>query len=442
MELMYSIRKIFLLQFFVITATFSLNAQRILTLEEAIATALENNYDIRISRNDSLSAALDYQYRDAVFLPTLNGFTQHIWNNSTQKQVLIDTTRKSKVKNNNIQANVALSWTLFDGLKMFTSRDKAKSLLEAGSLAVKTQIVNTVADVVRTYYNIARQKQQIHATDVQIGLNSDRVKLAQAKLDIGVGAKPDVLLSRTDLNLQEGLKVENEANIDILKQQLVQAMNDRSGIEFDVPDTIPVNYQIALADVLSDLDAVNPGLQLARKNIEVAEYTLKETRGDLYPTINFVSNYNFNRSENSVAINRFSPLFNQTNGFNYGFTANIPIFNQFRVRKQIKHDQLNINFQKLNYDNQRSLVTLNILNAFKSYEQQKKQLKLAEENMTYSQELLFIENEKYRLGRGTLIEVRQAQAALALTYDRLIAARYNAKLSEIELMRLRGDILK
>ena len=426
----------------VVTALQQANAQRILTLEEAIATALQNNFDIQLARNDSLGAAIDYQYRDAVFLPTLNAYTQNIWNNSKQKQVLIDSTRQSRVKNNNIQANVGLNWTLFDGLKMFATRDKAKVMLEAGSLAIKDQIVNTVATVISTYYNIARQKQQINATDVQINLNRERVKLAQAKLEIGTGTKPDVLLSRTDLNVQEGLKVENEANVDILKQQLVQAMNDRSGIDFDVPDTIPVNYEIALADILAALDGYNPALQLAKKNIEVAEYTLKETKAGLLPTINFVSNYNFTRSENSVAINRFSPLFSQTNGLNYGFTANIPIFNQFRVRKQIKQDQLNISFQKLNYDNQKSLITLNILNAFKSYEQQKKQLKLAEENITYANELLFIENEKYRLGRGTIIEVRQAQAALAQAYDRLIASRYNAKISETELMRLRGDIVK
>lgn len=418
------------------------SAQRLLSLEEAIATALENNYDIRLARNDSLRAGIDYSYRNAVFLPTLNAYSQNIWNNSKQKQVLIDSTRQLRVKNNSIQGNIGLNWTLFDGLKMFATRDKAKALLEAGAYTAKTQIVNTVADVINTYYNIARQKQQVKATDVQITLNSERVRLAQAKLEIGVGAKPDVLLSRTDLNLQEGIKAEAEANIDILKQQLVQAMNDRSGIDFDVPDTIPVNYDITLGDVMADIDNYNPTLQLARKNVEIAEYTLKETRADLYPTISFVSNYSFNRNENNVAINRFSPVFSQSNGLNYGFTTNIPIFNQFRVRKQIKHDQLNINYQKLTYENQKSQITLGILNAFKSYQQLKRQLKLAEENITYATELLFIENEKYRLGRGTIIEVRQAQAALAQTYDRLIAARYNAKNSETELMRLRGDIVK
>ena len=47
-----------------------------MTLEEAIATALQNNYDIRISKNDSMVAALDYSYRYGAFLPQLNGLLE------------------------------------------------------------------------------------------------------------------------------------------------------------------------------------------------------------------------------------------------------------------------------------------------------------------------------------------------------------------------------
>ena len=47
-------------------------AQSILTLDEAIATALQNNYDIRVARNDSAIAALDYEYRNAAFYPRIN----------------------------------------------------------------------------------------------------------------------------------------------------------------------------------------------------------------------------------------------------------------------------------------------------------------------------------------------------------------------------------
>src|SRR4030095_3186530 len=60
---------------FIISSLLSpdISAQRILTVEEAVATALQNNYDIQLSRNDSIVAALDYSYRNVVFLPTLNG---------------------------------------------------------------------------------------------------------------------------------------------------------------------------------------------------------------------------------------------------------------------------------------------------------------------------------------------------------------------------------
>ena len=62
------------------------SAQQTLTLEQAIATALQNNYDIQLSRNDSMVAALDYTYRNAVFLPRINANAANQWNKNNQKQ--------------------------------------------------------------------------------------------------------------------------------------------------------------------------------------------------------------------------------------------------------------------------------------------------------------------------------------------------------------------
>jgi outer membrane protein TolC len=91
-------------------------------------------------------------------------------------------------------------------LKCSPTRDKAEEYLNLGSLTIKDQVVNTIATVVSTYYDIVRQKQQIRAIDEQIVLNDERVRLAQYKLDIGTGAKPDLLQSKVDLNAQKGVK--------------------------------------------------------------------------------------------------------------------------------------------------------------------------------------------------------------------------------------------
>lgn len=420
-------------------------SQRILTIEEAIATALQNNYDIQISRNDSLVAAIDYSYRNAVFLPTVNAGATRTFNNNNQRQTLADgTERKSNgVRSNNLQASVGLDWVLFDGFKMFATRDKAATLLKAGSYSIKEQVINTIAQVITTYYNIARQQQQVRATDVQIRLNDDRARLAQYKLDIGSGAKPDVLQSKVDLNAQKALKMQQETLIGQLKQQLIQAMNSNiKEHEFTVPDTIPLNNTIALGDIQQSLEKTNPSLLLARSGIDIAKYTLKETKAELWPTIAFGSAYNYSRTVNKRVLNNFSTLFNQVNGYNYGFTATVPIFNQFRVRRQIRQDELSIRLQELNYDNQRSLIGLSVINAFKDYQQQQKFLHLEEESIRLAEENVNIVFETYKLSAATLVQLREAQLSLAQAYDRLIAARYNLKVAETELLRLKGDIIK
>src|SRR5690606_19849780 len=146
--------------------------------------------------------------------------------------------------------------------------------------------------------------------------------------------------------------------------------------------------------------------------------------------------------ENRKVLNNFSTLFNQVNGYNYGFTATVPIFNQFRIRRQIRQDQLSISLEEMNYDNQRSLLRLSEINAFKDYQQQQQALQLEEESIQLAQENVDIVFETYKLGAATLVQLREAQLSLAQAYDRLIAARYNLKVAETELLKLKGVIIK
>ncbi|MFT4093671.1 MAG: TolC family protein [Niabella sp.] len=419
--------------------------QRVLTLDEAIATALQNNYNIQIAKNDSLVAAIDYSYRNAVFLPSINASASKTVTNNNQKQQLSDgTERKARgIRSNNFQAGIALDWTLFDGLKMFATHDKTAALLQAGTYTAKEQVVNTVAEVINIYYNIARQQQQVKATEVQIHLDDERARLAQYKLDIGSGAKPDVLQSKVDLNEQKALKMQQQTYIGQLKEQLLQAMNSKiQAHEFEVPDTIILNLNITLGDVQQGVEKNNPSLLLARSNIDIANFTLKETKAGLWPTVSFGSAYNYSRTQNNKAISNLATFLNRVNGYNYGFTASIPIFNQFSVKRQIKQDKLNISIQQLNYENQRSLVSLAVINAFKDYQLQQRALELEEENIQLARENVDIVFQTYKLGAATLVQLREAQASLAQAYDRLIAARYNMKVAETELQRLKGDIIK
>jgi outer membrane protein TolC len=135
-------------------------------------------------------------------------------------------------------------------------------------------------------------------------------------------------------------------------------------------------------------------------------------------------------------------LFNRNRGFNYGLTATIPIFNNFNARRLIEQAQLDLKYYQLSYDNQRSLISLAVIKAYKNYEQQKRALDLEEANILLAKENVSIIFQIYRLGATTYIQLREAQKSLEDAYNRLITARYNTKLSETELLRLKGELVR
>jgi len=438
----YNMRKIFLPVLLLITIVTS--AQRKLQLEEAIATALKNNYDIQLSRNDSAVAALDYSFRNAVFLPRVNGNFGSNWNNNNQKQKFLDGTERklNDIRSNNFNGAVQLNWVIFDGMKMFATRDKANEFIKLGELGIKNQVVNTIATVITNYYAIVRQKQQLKAIEEQISLSKERVKLAQYKLDIGVGAKPDVLQSKVDLNAQKALLLNIEVLTAQLKEQLNQVMNVAVNSKYDVSDTILINMRVALSDIQNDIENNNPLLLIAEKNIDIAKYTLKERKAERFPVVSFNSSYNYSRNNNKATVNPFQPLYSRNFGRTIGFNISIPILNNFTTKRLIKQATLDIQYQQLAYDNQKSLVSLSIINAYKDYELHKMALALEEENILLAKENVDIVFQVYKLNSNTLIQLKEAQKSLQDAYTRLIDARYNTKLAETELLRLKGDLIR
>jgi outer membrane protein len=427
-----------------ITPAVKIFAQKILTAEEAIATTLKNNYDIELLRNDSASYALDNSYAKAAFLPRLNATTGLVFNNNDQKQRFSDGSTKARngIRSNNLSGAVQLNWTLFDGYKMFATKDKLGEFVKLGELNIKNQMVTSVAAVLINYYNIVHQKQQLKAVNELMSINEERVKLADKKLSVGLGAKPELLQAKVDLNAQKAARLKVQTLIGQLKEQLNQLMNVVTNSSYEVADSIPINNTILLTDIMNGVETSNPSLLLTKKNIDITNLTLKERKAERYPVVSFNSAYNYSKTDNKAVVNPFTPLYNRNNGFNYGLGVTIPILNGYNTKRLIQQTQLDIDYLKLSYQNQKSKIDLGISNAFKDYELQKQALELEEENILLAKENVLIAVERFRLGISTYIELRETQKSLEDGYFRLLSARYNTKLAEIELMRLKGDLVK
>ncbi|WP_346317357.1 TolC family protein [Chitinophaga sp. YIM B06452] len=431
--------------FFLQLAVSAKAQQQVLTLEQAIDLGLKNNFDIRLARNDADVAANDNAYANFAFAPRLNGTASQVWTNTATKQEFGNGTKRdtSGIKNRQLQAAVNLNWTLFDGLKMFATRNRIQAIEILGELNVKNQVENSIANIINSYYNIAQQKQQLRALAEQMSISDERVKLSDAKFQTGLAPKTDWLQAKVDYNAQRANWLRQQTAIEQSKAALNQLLGIADGnLNYDVNDSIPVNLSLSYGEILQDLPNTNPQMQVARQNLEISKLVLKERKGDFYPVIAFNSAYNFTQSNASAAVNQFSPIFNQNRGFNYGFSATVPIFNGLNAHRALKAAKLDISYQQLAMENTQSQVNLLLTNAFKDYEYYKMALTLEQESVDLARENTMVALERFRQGVSTTLEVKEAQQSLELAAYRLIQARYNTKVAETELHRLKGSLLK
>jgi outer membrane protein TolC len=425
------------------------NAQQQLTLQDAVTAALKNNYDILLSRNDSTSFALDRYYSFGAFMPQVNGTAAVGWNTNNQqlkfasrvngKDSLIT---RNGVRTSNLNYGVNLNWTLFDGLKMFATRERLMEQEALGALNLKSQIVNSVAAVINSYYGIVRQKELLRALANQDTVYVERVQLADKKLMVGLGSKPELLQAKVDYNAQRTLQLTQLSLLAQLRDQLNQLIGFKQGSVYEVEDSIPLNMVLQYGEFAQKYEDSSPLLLAAKKSIDVANLGIKEQKAGLWPTLSFNSAYNFARSNNSVVVNQNQPFYNQNRGFNYGLGLNVPILNGFNTRRLIKQAQLNVQYQQVNYEKQRSLIDVGISNSFKDYELQKKLLEVEYDNILLADENVNIALQRLKQGVTTSLELREAQKSQQDAYIRLITAKYNTKMAETELLRLRGDLLK
>jgi outer membrane protein len=423
---------------------FPVTAQQLITVQDAVLAGLQKNYDVRLQQNTAASAYSDDRYSIGLFLPTLNAEGTYTKNEENTRRVTANDveTVRTGVRSTNMNGAARMVWTLFDGTRMFATRKRLDLTAQQSNIAVKDQMNNTAAQVINAYYVIVRQKQQLKAIQEQMGVSEERVKLAERKLQVGTGGKPELLQAKVDLNAFRTAALAQEALIVQLKDALNALLAMSLAEPFETTDSIEIDLGLTMEQIVEDIENTNINLQSSRKQIEVAESILWANRTGWSPVVNLTANYVFNKRENAVAPSSVDLLFSRTNGFNYGISVSVPILNRFNVTNAINQSQINLERQKLIYEQQLALTTVGVRVAFAGYDNARKTLLIEEENILLAQENVTIMLESFRRSIATFIELRTAQQSLADAYNRLIAARYNAKLAETELLRLKGALVQ
>lgn len=423
-----------ILIFLFISGFLTLQAQQILSVQDAITIALKNSYDIQVAANDASIDKTNNTRGNAGMLPTvgLNGSDNLSINNTHQELASGTKTNASGARTNTISAGIALSWTLYDGGKMYVTKQKLQEIEALGELQYKDKVLQTIYNVIVAYYNVVKQKQQLASINEVNNYNLERVKILQTSFDAGNIAKTVLLQAKIDLNVNQENAVNQKDVIVVAKKSLNQLLCRDITTEFEVTDLIQTDYIPNADELKQKLYATNATILSLQKQVDIAKLTLKETNTLRNPKFNFTTGYNF--SNNDYTLN--STLNNRSLGPQIGGTLSIPLYQGGNVNRQIKVSTIQLKSSQYSLESAKLAAYTQLLNALTDFEAQRSLLKIEVDNNTLAKENLDISTQRLRLGQTTSLEIRQAQESYQDSFTRLLNFEYNLKVSETKLKQL------
>jgi outer membrane protein TolC len=421
--------------------TFSITAWAqdapVLTLKDAIEIALKNNYNIKLSQNNSSIASNNVTLGNAGVLPQVSGdFTTTDSRQKTKQTRNDGTINNINAHNSNNNYGVNLNWTIFDGFNMFANYTQLKTLDTLGTIRLKDTVQATVANVITTYYNLVTQNEQIKALKGAIDISRTQLHYAGDKFQVGRASRLEVLNAQVNLNTDTANLVTQYQQFKAIKIQLNQLLIRDPQTDFAVVDTMVIDNKLVLADIINSAQLQNPAILSAQINKRLAEINLKQVRSTRYPQIGVTSGYTFSNSKTPAGFT----LSQNVHGLNYGLTATINIFDGFNQNRRERNAKIQIDNANITAKQTRLNVEAQISNFYVSYLSGLDLIKLGEANMVIAKKNLDISLEKYKLGNITPLEIREAQRNYLDAQSTFFTAQYQSKLAEVTLKQITNSI--
>lgn len=413
-------------------------SQEILTVEDAVKIALENNFDIQIASNNAKIDATNVNLANAGILPNLDAVLTNSNSILDTKQTQADNSIRelNNAKNMNLSYGLALNWTVFDGFKMFAKHEQLKQIEQLGNTELQFTILNKVGTVLETYYQIVQQQQQLKVLDTTLVISQLRLNLAKNRYTIGKASKLEVLNAEVDWNTDNTNLLRQKELYSNTKTSLNELLARDLTSEFLVSEEVVFDKSLQFADLKTKVASQNPQLQMQILNKRIAELSLKQIKGDRYPTIGLSSGYNFTRSESSLGFISQST----GNGLVYGVNARMNIFNGSLQNRNEKVAKINVENAGIYVEQQKTQLESQLLSAYTTYLTNIELSELEDKNEKIAEQNLDITLEKFKIGTITTVEFRTAQLNYVNAKFRNNSAQFQAKISEIALKELAGNL--
>ncbi|QQR88305.1 MAG: TolC family protein [Flavobacteriales bacterium] len=412
---------------------------QVLTAEEAVGIAVEQNHGVRLAHLDAKSAELLNSAENAGMLPTVDAVGQYSIDNSSTKQTFFsgETREADNADQRVLDAAVQLNWTVFNGLAMFATKDRLEALELIGQTQLKQQIEATTYNVLAAYYQLVQVRKAIGVQREGVRISSERLSITETGARIGSASGLNLVQARLDLSTDSALVLDLHVQEAVTASRLNALMGRDPSTPVEVAAEVPGTEPLDLAQIQQAARQANSTLQQTRQQQIAADLSVKELRGALLPQVDIFANYSYTKSTSAVGILQS----NQALGPDYGARLSIPLFRGFQARSAMEVAKLSREQAALTTQQAELNLEESILNAWTTYTTANQRVALEEQNLTGARTQSDVALESYRIGSISAVELRDVQLGLVNAEQRLLVARYEAKLAELQLKWLAGRLV-
>lgn len=415
-------------------------AQDVVQPSDAIALALEYNYGIQMANNNVELADNNKNILNTGFLPTLTGNAAATYNkdNLSAQFANGESTSLEGAESSRYNASLNLNYTLYDGLGRYYNYKRLKEEYNLSELQARETIENTITQLLSVYYDVARRSENLRSLQETLNISKDRLTRASYQFDYGQNTMLDVLNAEVDIN-------NDSINIINARQNLINSKRDLNVVTgnsipqlFEVDTTIVFLLQLNKQDLLTKLYNNNVTLIQTEKNIAINEFNIKANKSGYLPTIGLTGTYGWNENNNNAA--SFVAVSSNT-GISGGINFSWNLFDGGGTITRVKNAQITLENQKLQKEELILNLERDFNNAWDDYKNKLKIFQVQEDNIRTAKNNFTRTEEKFKLGQVTSIEFRQAQLNLLTAELSRNQAKYDAKLAEVVVLQLCGELL-
>lgn len=417
-----------------------IGGQNVLSTQEAVELALEFNHGIKIAKNNVEIADNNASILNSEFLPRVTGSAGATYNrdNTDAEFSNGNITTLNGAESSRYNSSINVNYTLFDGLGRQYNYKILKEEKQLSELDARETIENTILQLFTVYYNVAQLSENSRSLEETLNISKDRLTRAEYQFAYGQTTKLGVLNAQVDIN-NDSINVINANNRLInSKRDLNVVLGNALTNTFEVDTLITFVMQLNKTELLKKMKSNNVTLLQLEKNLLISEYNIKSWRSDYLPTLGLTGSYGWNKNNNNAA--SFLAVSTST-GISGGINLSWNLFDGGSTVTRVKNAKIDLENQQL----QKEQIILNIErdfnNAWDDYQNKLTIYNIQEENILTSKNNFDRTQEKFRLGQVTSIEFRQAQLNLLISKLSRNQAKYDAKLAELFVLQLSGEIL-